>query len=266
MSIECMAWALEQQGLEPVDKLVLLGIANHADRDGGNAWPSLATLALYVGRGDQTVRRSIRELQKRGLLDVTVQGGGTAKHGGYRSNLYRVIMHRDITGDIPTDGRPITHDRDGVSQVTGQGYQGSDRRTIHEPSMNHSSSDIELMFNKFWLAYPRKVGKVEAQRQFVKVMKMKAAPTLTMLLDAVALLVAEKREMQFIPHPRTWLSHGRWMDQTQEQEVKVIREERPLCGNCQNGWVSQIEDGVERWGKCKCQRKSAGQEPILQDV
>jgi hypothetical protein len=255
MSIECMAWALEQQGLEPVDKLVLLGIANHADRDGGNAWPSLTTLALYVGRGDQTVRRSIRELQKRGLVTVTVQGG-SSKHGGYRSNLYQVNMGRAITCDIPEDDRAITHDQVGLSPVIDQGYQGRDRRTIQEPSKNHSSSDIELMFNKFWLSYPRKVGKIEAQRQFTKVMKSSGAPTLTMVLDAVALLVAEKREMQFIPHPRTWLSHGRWLDQTtperDEPAVQVVQKQ--FCGSCRSGWVLVVEDGVERASRCKCQR------------
>ena len=266
MSIECMAWVLEQQGLEPVDKLVLLGIANHADRDGGNAWPSLATLALYVGRGDQTVRRSIRELQKRGLLDVVVQGG-QGSHGGYRSNLYRVIMHRAITCDTPDVERPITLDREGLSPVIHQGYQGSDRRTIQEPSKNLSSSHIDVMFNKFWLEYPRKVGKIDAERQFKKVMKAKDAPTLTMLLDAVALLVAENREMQFIPHPRTWLAQGRWMDQvTHQEQEKVIPVVKPFCGACRSGWISQIEDGVERWGRCVCQQESAGQKAFSQNA
>jgi len=203
MSIECMAWALEQQNLEPVDKLVLLGIANHADRDGGNAFPSLKTLAMYVGRSDQTVRRSIRELEKRGLVVVELHGGGTFKHGGYRSNLYRVIMHR-----------PITHDRVDLSPMTGTPYHGCDSRTVPEPSMNqYPSNELMTMFENWWAIYPRKVGKLEAQKQFTKIMRAPGAPTIQNLIDGTHALIAEKREQRFVPHPSTWLRQGRWDDE-----------------------------------------------------
>jgi len=218
MSIECMAWALEQQNLEPVDKLVLLGIANHADRDGGNAWPSLKTLAMYVGRSDQTVRRSIRELEKRGLLVVELHGGGTFKHNGYRSNLYRVIMHR-----------PITHDRVDLSPMTGTPCHSLDSRTVHEPSMNQiPSNELMTQFENWWSIYPRKVGKVDAQKHFMRIMRAPGAPTIQNLVDGTHALIAEKREQKFVPHPSTWLRQGRWDDERVDAPaVDVVVERVP---------------------------------------
>ena len=67
-------------------------------------------------------------------------------------------------------------------------------------------------FDKFWAAYPRKVGKEAARRSFQKV----KVPVET-LLDAIE---QQKRSAQwtkdngqFIPHPATWLNQGRWEDE-----------------------------------------------------
>jgi hypothetical protein len=44
MSVEAMAWALRVP-IGGSAKVVLLGLANHADPDGGQAWPCVDTLA-----------------------------------------------------------------------------------------------------------------------------------------------------------------------------------------------------------------------------
>ena len=49
MSIYCIAKCLHARTkLKARDKLVLLALCERADDDGGNAWPSVATLARYA--------------------------------------------------------------------------------------------------------------------------------------------------------------------------------------------------------------------------
>lgn len=67
-------------------------------------------------------------------------------------------------------------------------------------------------FDKFWAAYPRKVGKEAARKAFLK-----ARVPVETLLDAIE---QQKRSAQwtrdngqFIPHPATWLNQGRWEDE-----------------------------------------------------
>ena len=47
---------------------VLVGLANHADPDGRNAFPSLARLAQYTRLSERSVRYALRGLQDLGLI------------------------------------------------------------------------------------------------------------------------------------------------------------------------------------------------------
>ena len=86
-----MAIVLHHSRAKGADKLVLLGIANHAG-DGG-AWPSIATLARYANATERTVQRAIRTLASMGELHVERQAGGTAHLKDWqRPNRYDVTL------------------------------------------------------------------------------------------------------------------------------------------------------------------------------
>lgn len=79
-------------------------------------------------------------------------------------------------------------------------------------------ASISEDFEVFWAAYPRKVGKKDAQRAFAK-----AVMPLSILLDA---LEKQKRSQQwtkdngqYIPYPATWLNGRRWEDETQSETI-----------------------------------------------
>lgn len=77
------------------------------------------------------------------------------------------------------------------------------------PKSPASSGD----FDRFWAAYPRKVGKQEARRAFAAV----RAPVETLLcaLERQRDDPQWKREQgRYIPHPATWLRQGRWEDES----------------------------------------------------
>lgn len=57
-------WELD---LTPVEKLVLLALADCAN-DEGLAWPSIATIRRKANVGERTVQRSIRSLEIQGIL------------------------------------------------------------------------------------------------------------------------------------------------------------------------------------------------------
>ena len=75
------------------------------------------------------------------------------------------------------------------------------------------------LFDEFWAAFPRKVGKDAALKAFEKRRPDRA------MLDQMLAAIAKQRASpdwqkdggQFIPHPTTWLNQGRWQD-----EVTVV--------------------------------------------
>ncbi|SBW21024.1 hypothetical protein FDG2_1868 [Candidatus Protofrankia californiensis] len=81
-----MTWVWESSTTAGNERLVLLAIADTADDNGGNAWPSVATLARKTRLDARTVQRVIRRLVAGGHLLVATAAG----RGG--SNVYTLVM------------------------------------------------------------------------------------------------------------------------------------------------------------------------------
>jgi hypothetical protein len=90
------------------------------------------------------------------------------------------------------------------------------------------SNELMTQFENWWSIYPRKVGKVDAQKHFMRIMRAPGAPTIQNLIDGTHALIAEKREHKFVPHPSTWLRQGRWDDERVDAPaVDVVVERVP---------------------------------------
>jgi hypothetical protein len=65
--IHAFVWAYRQPGLSPTNKLVLMGLADHADRD-GICWPGIKLLCEETGYSKSTIYRALEELHAVGLI------------------------------------------------------------------------------------------------------------------------------------------------------------------------------------------------------
>lgn len=85
------------------------------------------------------------------------------------------------------------------------------------------------LFEVFWKAYPKKVGKDAAYKAFTK-RKPDEQLTQTMIAAVRKQTATEqwkKDNGQFIPHASTWLNEGRWQDSTEigaEQDWRTTRK------------------------------------------
>ncbi len=89
---------------------------------------------------------------------------------------------------------------------------------------------VEADFETFWNCYPRRIGKLAARREYARARKHATADAI--LAGVMAYKLHMPREMQFVPHPRTYLSQGRWMD----EDVPVVeRDWFEECKRLHNG-------------------------------
>jgi len=69
VSIEALSVVLNStMSTDPLQKLILMGLANHADGYGRSARPSQETLARYAQCGRRTVQRKLAELEEAGAV------------------------------------------------------------------------------------------------------------------------------------------------------------------------------------------------------
>jgi len=102
-----MTWVWQHSRADGNVRLVLLAIADSANDDGLDAWPSMNRLCQKTRLSERTVRRCVRELEQLGELRCL--GGRRGAHGRRVSNRYEVTMAS--SGQIdrstgPTTGQP----------------------------------------------------------------------------------------------------------------------------------------------------------------
>jgi DNA-binding transcriptional ArsR family regulator len=96
VSIEAVSWALNEA---PVEKdgpaAVLLGLANHADPDGRDAWPSAERLAYYARMSPRSVRRHLATLIADGVIavDEDTRSRDAKTRADQRPVVYRLLMN-----------------------------------------------------------------------------------------------------------------------------------------------------------------------------
>ena len=213
MSIEAVAWALNDADvMDATEVLVLIGIANHADKTGRGAYAGQATLAHYARCSDRTVRRKLAALEERGMI----------RRGDQAAAVHIPAAVRPVVWDLIWPGqndRAGHFDRSGAdAAVAGQDGRGSvlsgrsamSGKPSGEPSVKPSDLK-DAGFEEFWAIYPRRAGKADAVKAWTKAVRGGTAPA--DILDGARRYAADPNRVdKFTAHPSTWLNRGSWED------------------------------------------------------
>lgn len=242
MSIRLIARALDRQDVRETAKLVLVGLADHAN-DAAECWPSIERLrqvaslthprhvyaaldkliaAGLVTRESRPGKRSRFRLHLPCTPDASVTpDGGVTPDGAVTSPLTEASR-------VPLTPASLTPDASVTQTVTEPSgepsvnrhtpAEGGERvsaplaRAATKSTRQASPAAGDERFARFWEAYPRKVAKGRARKAWQKL-----APDAALtdsILDALAWQRTGDtwRTPRFIPHPGTYLSDRRWED------------------------------------------------------
>lgn len=169
---------------------------------------SLRFLAEKFGWKKSRVERFLNRLVKRDMLSDTVRDAARIyKIKNYNRFQRAGMPKRDAGQDANRDTN-----RDGVGTGSGRGRD-------KEETLKHSNKEERVIaraagaFPAWYELYPRKVGKLAAEKAYHSALKRKDA-TPELLLAGLKLYVAspECENPKFIQYPATWLNAGRWLD------------------------------------------------------
>lgn len=129
MSVYVTAYIWENSAQKGTPLLVLLALGDHADKDSGQCFPSINTIARMARTTPRTVQRILPQLVKAGEVRIMPNQG---PHG---THLYEVRMNRTLPlfkdpkeGGV-TECHPVTKGRGGVTKDLERG----DTATSPEP-------------------------------------------------------------------------------------------------------------------------------------
>lgn len=130
-------------------------------------------------------------------------------------------------------GRPkketqtVSYGNPEITQTVSEKNPNLTLATSHKPitSTPKAPKGADVRFDAFWRAYPKKVGKDDARKAF-----MRRKPDDELLASMLAAIAAQRESQawtkdagQFIPNPSTWLNQGRWQDEPDSGQQSVER-------------------------------------------
>lgn len=104
MSIQAIAWVLENSTAELGARLVLLSIANHADRLGHNAYPSYETIGIEARMDRRNAIAAVQRLERDGHITVR------RKASRLGTNVYTIL---GMASDVSSPPTPVASDAAG---------------------------------------------------------------------------------------------------------------------------------------------------------
>lgn len=178
---------------------------------------------LKDGVRDADITRWLAECEKAGLIVVyTVKGRSYLQIEDFRQreraekSKFPDPSEKDDIG--PSSDRQVTVECQSPAAVfVDEGVDEGVGATC-SPSVERKLSD----FDKFYAAYPRKIGRDKAQKAWNTHSKLR--PSIADILEAVEAAKScgqwTKDGGQFIPHPTTWINRGGWNDRHETIDPK----------------------------------------------
>lgn len=82
------------------------------------------------------------------------------------------------------------------------------------------------MFEEFWAAYPRKVAKAVARKSFARLTEQQQLDACKAINKHITYWKTKETELEFVPHPATWLNQERWEDELviEPKKEKISKE------------------------------------------
>jgi len=199
MSYKALSWALQQKGLKPITKIILISLADRHNPDYG-CFPSIRKISEDTEVCVKSVYNHLLILEEKGLIKRT---GRIRDNGQQTSNEYLLIGVQEVHGDYVNRTPPRVQDL----------------HTNNLVNINHVNKPN--MFNDAWAAYPRKVGKGHAEKAWAKSIKKIDERELCKLLSQYIDSLVGK-DSKFIPHLSTWLNGERWHDDIEAPQQNGI--------------------------------------------
>ena len=200
MSWSALDWASKQKAGNGTNKLVLISLANYAD-DTNTCFPSFKTLVNITELSRSTIIRSIKDLEKRRLINIKERFVDINDSKRQTSNLYTLLV--------------------GFQNETTQYQNETPPSSSKELQLTSNKKPIIYSddFNNWWNLYPRKSGsKLKAYDSFLKI-----TDKVINFDELYSYTVKYKnsvhgKDEKFIPHATTWLNQRRW--ETIEEKPK----------------------------------------------
>lgn len=234
-------WLVRDGSVSGRAKMIFLVLSSHTGMH-GTWWISHQAIAEEAGCSVSTVIRALNELRAKGAVSWVQR----ADKGGLLENSYRI--HMTVGSSHPRQDPTVTSDTTLLSPVTeGEEEPQEEPQELllpdPRPSGTLAEQTLDSGFDEFWAVYPRRIEKAAAKRRFAYWQARVGTPRIVEAAQRYARqVVAEKRTVQHIKYPASWLNTEPWEDDVTETVTATTEPGVTLVNQ-----TLTAHDLVERW-------------------
>jgi hypothetical protein len=192
--------------------------------EGGMAWPSCKTIGDAIGKSKATARDLVVPIRSEDdLFDqekpqpaevFEAEKPQVSAHGKPQVSEIKP----QVSGRKPWPAKETlskTHGRytEGKSQTRAPELFKKEVAEEKKQKNKRLTGDTAASFAAFWAAYPKRVGKLDAQKAFEKALDQADAATIVAGAKRHAVERADEPP-KYTQHPARWLRAGGWLDET----------------------------------------------------
>lgn len=178
---------------------------------------TLEALAEDSPDGITAVRTAITQLEEAGYLH----------REKVRDSQNRIIGSEWVISDPDSDNEPsldfLTLENLTSENLTLENL--THKNTITKNTITKKTNkDTDEQFERFWKSYPRRIAKGSAKTAFEKALKKIEFEDLIVAVENYA-SNPDLPDLQFIPHPTTWLNQERWNDEIESLGTMAVAKD-----------------------------------------
>lgn len=193
-------------------RLLYTWMLSHLDINGSfYADPIMVNNLVFtrLGHSVKIITSALDELEEKNLIvRYQINGDVYLNYPDFNDKQPKLHPEREGEPDIPK----LTQESLMINSCVTQTQIKLKESKVKENNTRHSSSCSELLFQKFWEAYPKKVNRKEALSRWIKAKLPDIEIILTAIENQKATDQWQRENGKYIPHPSTWINKERWND------------------------------------------------------
>lgn len=208
----------------------LLDHASQNDPRGSIARLDDELIAVSLDLETEQVNAIVEALRERGKIDgVTLANWEKRQKATSTERVRRYRDRKSVSGNADETENETVQPLHGNDETIDKSREEKNRKEQKEPPIAPRGGKRENLdddFGVWWLAYPRRVGRGQAEKAYRAALKLTNAAT---LLAGAERYAADKRgeDPRYVKHPATWLNGKCWLD-----EPEKINARSKTTGGC----------------------------------
>lgn len=200
--------------------------------------------ATIFRRPLNTVRLALKTFEQFGMIEI-INDTVTIPNWGKHQNLDKIEAKNEYMRTYMRDYREKqkqlsdgkanckTNSKSNVSEAD------KNREEQKREEKKKREEEVTASFSRFWSVYPRKVKKTDALTAWRSREYEKIADTIIADVQRRVDTEWKGQDMQYIPHPTTYLHQRRWEDETAPTERKTESKPNPALDYAQRSYTDK---------------------------